>query len=242
MSGSAFARSVESLRFDERNERVAAEILGGNVPEWTRALVPVQLKRTMGQAAVVFWATPDYLAVGSDADYLLMPMSPGAAQQVADRLRMSLPTPRMVDAIWSAADMRLPPAPIPPSEAMTTVPVFVQHATMVRAQVDSAGAHPGVFLAGHKKDVVISRDISSRADRVAIYGWHRANGEPFQPLYLGHTADWVDYSHGIRLVSRTITVDGEPVDLWEALRDPVLALRLSGEGVVDQPFYRPTPR
>ena len=55
--------------------------------------------------------------------------------------------------------------------------------------------------------------------KVAIYGWHKPDGKPIQPLYTGHTASWVDYSHGIRLVSRRMTVNGEAKTIDEVLAD-----------------------
>jgi hypothetical protein len=42
-------------------------------------------------------------------------------------------------------------------------------------------------------------------------------------LYTGHASSHVDYSHGIRLVSRWVVVDGVPRDLDALLRDPDLA-------------------
>lgn len=234
-SGTVLAHTVETLDLAARENRIVAEILRGNVPMWLRDLRPVEVESETDP--LTFWTTPDYLAVGSDADYLLVPLSPGAAQRIADSLGMSLPTPRMVDAIWTQAEVRLAPAPIPPSPAMTTVSVFLDHAITVATQRQQAGVPMGALVAGHKKDVVVSRGLATQPGHVAIYGWHQPDGAPIQPLYLGHTADWVDYSHGIRLVSRTLSVGGEPVDLWDALRDPALAPALSHQGVVDTPRY-----
>lgn len=234
-TGSEVARSIAGLNLDAREHRIVSEFLRGNVPSWLRALRPVHVRTD--SAEIVFWVTPDVFAIGSDTDYLRMPMTPEAAQRIADVLAMALPTPAMADAIWAAAEVRLAPSPIPPSPAMTTVPVFAAHSDTVDAQLRRAGAAPGAFLAGHKKDVVVSRDLAAHPGRVAIYGWHQLDGAPIQPLYLGHTADWVDYSHGIRLVSRRIRVDGRWMDLWEALRSLELARALSREGVLTQPFY-----
>ena len=116
----------------------------------------------------------------------------------------------MVEAIWRAAPLKLEPVPIMPSKAMTTVPVFSQHTMMVREQRDGARvAYPfGTLVAGHKKDVVITPRLETTPDRVAIYGWQRKDGAVIQPLYLGHAATWADYSHGVRLVKRAMTVGG----------------------------------
>lgn len=226
-TGSAFAAEISGLSLDERDARIAREILSGNVPSRLRSLRPVAMD------SVTVWAAPDYLAVGSDADYLLVPMRPETAQRIADSLGMALPTPRMVDAIWAAADLRLPPAPIAPGPEMTTVPVFLAHTRTVAEQRRQRDG----LIAGHKKDVVVSRALAERPGHVAIYGWHREDGMPIQPLYLGHTADWVDYSHGIRLVSATVRVGERALPLAEALRDPDLAPALSHEGAIETARY-----
>ena len=228
-TGSEFAATIEGLELDERDDRIVAEVLRGNVPDRLRTLSRVRVEED--GIVVDLWVTPEYLAVGSDADYLLTPMTPQAAQAVADRLGMSLPTPRMVDEIWRAAAVKLTPSPIPPSPEMTTVPVFERHSDSVRAQRAAGGGARSALTAGHKKDVVVTARLAADPGRVAIYGWHQPDGEPIQPLYLGHADRWVDYSHGIRLVSRAVRVAGEAADLAAVLRDPRYARLLSGEGV-----------
>ena len=71
---------------------------------------------------------------------------------------------------------------------------------------------------------------------MAIYGWHHLTGQPIQPLYTGHVDLYVDYSHGIRLVYRTIFVNGKPMDYIDVLKDPVLSRLLCDEDSCD--FYR----
>ena len=46
---------------------------------------------------------PDYLAVGSDDDFVRMPMRPQTAQQIADAFGCVLPTRKIVDAMDAAA-------------------------------------------------------------------------------------------------------------------------------------------
>src|SRR5690606_12832451 len=101
-----------------------------------------------------YHVTPDYLAVGSDTDYFLTPMTPLLAQRLADRLGATLPTRKMVNQIWTNAAVKLSPSPIPPSDEMITVPVFAQHNAMVRTQRDATtNTHPlGALVAGTKKD------------------------------------------------------------------------------------------
>jgi hypothetical protein len=231
--GTDFARSIADLPIEEREAKIRAEILSGNVPSFLRKLVPVAVRKDAITAT--YHVAPDYLAVGPDEDYFLTPLSPSTAQAIADRLECTLPTPRMVDQIYAQAELKLTPEPIPPSPAMTTVPVFLRHNEQVRAQRGDKTL--GALVAGHKKDVVIASKLFTTPGKVAIYGWHRRDGKPIQPLYTGHTASWVDYSHGIRLVQRRMTVAGASKTIDDVLADPGLAPLLSADGVMSQTRY-----
>ncbi|MFH0991595.1 MAG: T9SS type A sorting domain-containing protein [bacterium] len=70
-----------------------------------------------------------------------------------------------------------------------------------------------------------------------IYGWHKLDGTPIQPVYNGHEQTYADYSHGIRLVKDTVLVDGIPRFLSSVLADPVYHLLLSDEGIISIPYY-----
>jgi len=235
LTGTAFARSIADLPRQEREARILAEVKAGNVPHFLRALVPVTVG--IGATKATYFVTPDYLAIGSDDDYFLTPLTPGTAQQIAGLVGCCLPTPKMVDDIYAAATVKLTPEPIPPSRAMTTVPVFLRHNEMVRIQRKDLGKRLGALVAGHKKDVVIANVVFAKEGKVAIYGWHKRDGKPIQPLYTGHTANWVDYSHGIRLVLRRMTISGQDKTIDEVLADPELAPLLSNEGVMHRSRY-----
>ncbi len=240
-TGSVLAAKLAPLDRAAREAEIAAEVRHGNVPDFLRKFCPVKstavVKGTTRTA--VFFVAPDYLAVGSDAGYLLVPLSPATAQALADQLDCLLPTRKMVDLIYKAAEVKLAPSPLPPSPAMTTIAVFAQNNALVRAQRQAQAAqHPlGALVAGDKKDVVISARLASAPGKVAIYGWHRAEGKPIQPLYLGHTASWVDYSHGIRLVHRRMTLDGQPASVADVLSNAELAGLLSDEGPLSSARY-----
>lgn len=53
-----------------------------------------------------------------------------------------------------------------------------------------------------------SNRLADKPHKVAIYGWHYPGGEPIQPLYAGHWDRYVDYSHGLRLVSDNLIIGG----------------------------------
>ena len=83
-----------------------------------------------------------------------------------------------------------------------------------------------------RTSVVISARLAQAPGRVAIYGWHRTNGRAIQPLSTVHGAQYADYSHGIRLISRTAYVNGRAVDLATLLGDRELAGLISDEGPI----------
>jgi hypothetical protein len=239
--GNEFAGKVSNLLLQAREREVMDQVLSGNVPDFLRKLSPVTVTNVAGGVTNVatYYVTPDYLAVGSEQDYFLFPISPNTAQRIADSLGCALPTPKMVNDIYRAADLKLPPSPIPPTAAMITVPVFSNHNAIVRAQRSAElGAHPlGALVAGHQKDIVISAKLESVPGKVAIYGWHQTNGVPIQPLYLKHAAAWVDYSQCTRLVQQAMLVNGATQSVSQVLADPALARLLSDEGVVAPARY-----
>ncbi len=237
LSGTQFAGKVWNLSLAERDEQIRREVLSGNIPNFLRQFCPVNVTNVSGartNTATIFVAA-DYLAIGSDADFLRIPMRPETAQEIAEAVGCVLPTPRMVDAIWTAAAKKLAPSPISPSAAMTTVAVFSNHNFVVQEQCK--GTAPGMLVAGHKKDVVVCSRLKDSPGKVAIYGWHRDNGEPIQPLYLGHSAGWVDYSQCVRLVHRVAIVNGRSMLVDDLLKSPSLAPLLSDEGPIGQARY-----
>jgi hypothetical protein len=239
--GTEFAKTIARLERPEREKKIYGEIASGNVPDFLRKLIPVTTQTVQDGRTntATYFVTPDYVAVGSDEDYLLMPLSPMLAQRLADLLHCSLPTRKMVDDIYSTANLKLTPSPILPSSAMTSVEVFSQHNATVRAQrAEQLKTHPlGTLVAGHKKDVVITARLAGAPGKVAIYGWHRTNSVAIQPLYLGHTAAWVDYSQCSRLVQLSLTVNGAGTTIPEILADPKLAPLLSDEGTLAERSY-----
>jgi len=242
LSGSAFAKSIESLPLERREDRIWQEVIHGNVPSFLRKLVPVPVTAIFAGRTLTgcVFVTPDYLAVGSDSDYFFVPLTPFTAQRIADRLGFLLPTPKIVDDVYAAAAVKLPPSPIPPSSAMTSVTTFEQHNATVGEQRQALLAqYPlGALVAGDKKDLVICKALADTPGHVAIYGWHKPDGKPIQPLYLGHFAYWADYSHGVRLVADTMEVEGKPMPIAGVLADPAIAPLISGEGTLAVSRYR----
>ncbi|MGB5559651.1 MAG: hypothetical protein WBN04_16780 [Paracoccaceae bacterium] len=234
-AGSAVMQQVLNLSGTERDRIVADQVLSGNVPGFLRSLIPVTFSGTTGgqQVQVTICVTPDYLAVGNDRDFVRAPMGLPAAARIAIRFGFLLPTPTMVDAIYAQARVHLAPSPMKPTNQMSSTRYLVTHNQTVDGQRAPLGRGLDELTAGQKKDLVLSTRLRSAPGRVAIYGWHRTNGKPIQPLSTVHGARYADYSHGVRLVSKTAFVNGRAAPLADIMQDPALARIVSSEGPID---------
>lgn len=244
IDGSGYVSKYHTSSRETRENALVTEILSGNVPDLLRNLVGVSVDATLDSTdySLTYFVTPDYLAVGSDADYFLVPLSPISAQIIADSLGAMLPTRVMVDQIWAAAGLKLDPLPIAPSDTMTSLSVMRIHDRMVHKQrSEYLTEFPlGTLVAGHKKDVILSNKIFDHpnAPQVVIYGWHRTDGSSIQPVYNGHMEWYADYSHGIRLIARNAILNGEPTDVMEVLCDQNLHKLISDEGPICEAYPR----
>ncbi len=235
LSGTAFLKKIESMSPAKRENAFVKEILRGNVPNFLRQLTPVDTKLKSGLykgQTMRFWALPDYIAVGSDTDFVRVPLNMHSIQQLNEKLDMNLPTRKMVDVIYSQAQVKLKPSPVPYSPAVASTGNILKHHFMVQKQLDGRQLSSGLLVAGHKKDVVQSRRLAKKPGSIAIYGWHKLDMRPIQPLSTVHSADYADYSHGIRLVASHVQVGSRSMNLQELLSEKKTAILLSDEGTI----------
>jgi hypothetical protein len=235
LTGSEFAKYVARMDPRQREQAILGQILAGNLPGFLRNLVPVRFTFEASQGKTVnatIFAMPEYLAIGTDKDFLRIPMNLYTAAAVAKKLGFVLPTRKIVDAIYAQAAFHFSPQPMTAGPQMRSTEYYVIHNEKVQSQSRALGVTPGLLVSGDKKDVVLSNRLERNPGKIAIYGWHRLDGAPIQPLSTIHGACYADYSHGIRLVSETMLVDGEPRSVYDVLQDPALAGILSDEGPI----------
>ena len=233
MTGSEFAKSVFRLDKGRREQAIREQLVAGNLPDFLRRLKPVRFSHRSTDGRVVeltVFVMPDYLAIGSNDDFLLIPMSLPTALEVALDYGFILPTRKIVDAIFGQSAIHLAPQPLPAGPRMVSTAYFEAHNQKIEKQRLLLRWLPGELIAGHKKDVVVTNRLIRRVGKIAIYGWHYASGSPIQPLSTVHGANYADYSHGIRLISDTVLLNGEPRSIYEILEDPALSPLLSDEG------------
>ncbi len=235
-TGTQFVACVRGMDGATRERAIREEILSGNIPAFLRHLKPVELtccdstRPRLSKHHARVWVMPDYLAIGSDEDFVRFPANFDTATAVARAFGFVLPTTAIVDAIYRQAELRLTPQPMTAGPQMTSTAYFLAHDEKIRAQMN--GQPLGELAAGQKKDYVLTNRLSWARSQEAIYGWHRSVGAPIQPLSLVHGARYADYSHGVRLVSETVIVDGVARSFYDLIEKPDLAPLLSREGVI----------
>ena len=235
ITGTEFYKQASAFGWKDRDSLAVLEILKGNVPSFLRKFEAIQTSVKDYNGKIIkatYYVSPDYLSIGSDLDWARIPLTPMAAQQIADTLDCFLPTRKIVNDIHASARVKLEPVPM--FAYRDSTPTMYHHHLIIEGLRNQRKS----LIAGIKKDVVISGKISrdTRPNRVAIYGWHKPDGKPIQPLYTGHVNWYVDYSHGIRLIFKKIKVNGRWMDYRDVLKDPVLQKLICDEEYCD--FYR----
>ena len=244
LTGTDFFARANLLPLASRDSIATMEILKGNFPRRMNKWVTIRssvIGPDGNSIVAAYQVTSDYLSLGTDNDWCRVPLTPMAAQRIADAWGCFLPTRKMVDAIYQSAQVKLEPVPM---YAFRDSPVTMfQHHLIIEGQRKGREG----LIAGIKKDIVLSPIVPAHAkpNREAIYGWHRLTGNAIQPLYAGHVNWYVDYSHGIRLVKNTLRVNGKKMDYRDVLKDTLLRTLLTDEPAAPMLRYdtsAPIPR
>jgi hypothetical protein len=229
VTGSGLYKQIGGMKWSEREPVVERAILAGNVPGFFKKFVRINVSIIDSASGkkidAYYFVSPDYVSVGSNDDWARVPLTPMTAQRIADSLHCFLPTRKMVDDIYRQASVKLEPVPL--FAFRDSAVTFWHHHLIIEGQRKNKKG----LIAGIKKDVVTAVKLAQdpRPDRVAIYGWHKPDGKPIQPLYTGHVNWYVDYSHGIRLVHEKINVEGKWMNYKDVLGHIVYRKLLSDE-------------
>lgn len=232
-TGSQFGELLKSTTMDQKREDlIYREIITGNCPDFIKSLVEVKMAPNFS-----VYVLPDYISIGSGEDFLRIPLNAHTAQRVADEIGFGIPTKKVVDAVWKAADIKLPPRPKGPPYDSSLFSAEAIIAINLRIEFDRKNRFG--LMAGHKKDVICSREIQNHPGNIVIYGWHQLNGKVIQEVNgFSHQWSYSDYSQALRFCSDTVMMDGQLKNYYDVLKDSSLAKLLSDEGVIPQPKYK----
>ena len=208
-TGTQFFARVRGLSQAAQDQAALDAAARGNVVVgWTE--VPVTSGALRGTVTVM----SDFFGVGTPADWMRWPLTPISAQHLADAFDAVLPTRKIAQSVLGAATKIDMPTYAPPH----TIEMYQRANDLaVRRIAGRTG-----LIDGEKK-YVLAAD-SAHPGKVIIWGgWNASGGGVWQPYSYIHSDTYEDYSHGIRLVKRQMTVAGVPRDILDVMRDPTLA-------------------
>jgi hypothetical protein len=236
LTGNAFYKEVISGSWKERDSLALLEILHGDIPDFLKKFVRINTQIATEDGKVIkahYYVMPDYISIGTNNDFARIPLTPIAAQQIADSFHCFLPTRKIVNDVYEQAKVKLEPVPMYAFRD-SSITMWQHHLIIEGQRKQQKG-----LIAGIKKDVVITEKLTrdTKPDRVAIYGWHKLDGKAIQRLYTGHVNWYVDYSHGVRLVYRTIWVGKKRMDYIDVMKNPKLRKLLCDEEFCDVYHY-----
>ncbi len=213
VTGSEFLKTNTNSNYSTLEANAIEEILNGNLPSFLGTFCSV----TVGD--VMYLASPDYLCLGSNEDYIRMPLSGTGAQKVMNALNCSLPTVKMVNDIYAQSVNKLVATPYgPPYDSSMMSASRIQWIND-KIEKQLVGKDRTGLTEGHKKNVVLTNKLGTNnpKKRVAIYGWFQSNGKVIQDLNPStHEISYFDYSHGIRMIADVVSVNGHLMSLKEA--------------------------
>lgn len=222
----------------ERDEAIVKAVSAGHHAPLNWARIQI---RYQGRVASVF-VMRDAVMVGEPGDYCRVSMNADTAQRVAWALGGYLPTTKICDAIWDAAEVRVPPCTQGPPkysyDDMDKPSRMVDYHNAVDKEIIARGSLGNLIGNVGKDWVLTNKNLGS--DRVRNYGWYVSSGwsvsasgyRMIQTLGAAHNSRHVDYSQMVRLVKNEIEVEGNLLTFAEVALSPDLAWVVSSEGIL----------
>jgi len=115
VTGTGFYKTVVSSAWQQRDSVAVAAILAGNMPDFLKRFVRINTSITDSSGKTVsayYFVSPDYVSIGNNDDWARVPLTPMAAQIIADSFHCFLPTRKMVNDIYTQATVKLEPVPM----------------------------------------------------------------------------------------------------------------------------------
>jgi len=241
-TGSEFVRSIPEEHTPAREAAILAAVeRGDHLIHWR----PLTIKSADGFTRLTIFVSTDALKIGTPSDSVRVAMTHETAQRVADLLGAVLPTAKLADLTWQAADVKLTPHTQDPDHRMSATAAFVNH----HAAIEEERRGRCGLLRTLGKDYINTRKLEGRPTRSAIYGWHaprapyqaatEAGGHVWQPVGTTHILDkFSDYSAFPTYVLRSCIFrlgdnHGVERDLNDIATDPQLCSLISSEGPLE---------
>lgn len=190
----------------------------------------------------------DALRIGNAEDSIRVVTGAHVSQLIADELGCYLLTPHILDLVFKSAIRQITPCTQNSwaDGSMAFTGRMIEHHEAIEEKLDREPIRHGL-IDNVGKIWAITRKVLGKVGLAANYGWYvdsgalrAANswaGRVHQSVGHAHNTEHVDYSQTIRLMKRTMILDGEEIDVADCARNPELASLVSHEGVLSDMRY-----
>lgn len=232
IGGTEIGQSILSMAPDlHRDQWMVLQCSLGYLPGWMRDFKSITISEKGNTLS--YFVSPDVLCLGDENDFLRIVCGGNAAKRICDMFSCMLPTKKIADQIWAAADLKLTPHPMLASASMVSSKVLIDHNAEIERERNGRDFN---IITGHKKDIVICSHLLQDRSRIAIYGWIYPDGRVIQgpmPNSTSHEVNYMDYSQSIRLISRKGILNGSMVDLYSVIKDSSYSYLINHENAYD---------
>lgn len=234
LSATDWLNTISETDLTSRDNAIIKAIADDNIPIFLKNRIEVLIADENNK--LFYWVSPDVLSIGTNDDFVRVPMGGKTAKKIVDELNCVISTPKMVFDIWQQSEIKaIPIMGSPPFDnSMGYTSKFVNHNVKIQNELDNLiNYRLGKLTSGIKKDIVVCSQLWGTANKnLAIFGWYNTNGIPVQPLNAtSHSIDYQDYSSSLRLVNRYMSLNGQKVDYYDVLNDPKFSYLLTNEGI-----------
>ena len=237
-------------------------ILSGNTPSWCKPENMKSFTIDNGKnVSITFKASPDYLAIGNDNDFVRIQATPRLVAKLREHgYKVNLPTTAMAKTIYNQADIKQIGIGLPAGGRMQSLTYTKDHNDRINDQLGGADNVKKLLLAGHviagtKKDVILD-SAAIGSNQVLIFGlakgpgrfWQQNPGSqsPHPGYFVGKDGNplalsgYADYSHGMRQIDDNLLIKEngkvKEVNYFSALKDPVYGPMLNGRAKAFNPY------
>jgi hypothetical protein len=218
----------------KRHRLVLEQVFRRNMPDTWDDWVSITVIGRKG-TVVEFEVSPHGLRIGTNEDWVEVPMDGPHFAAAAELLGLSLAPAWMIEQIhleardrgglghyFAAAEIAQsmgyddwePNAP--DGEKMKSPEFFERRSALIRDWLEEHQIADNALVSGYFKSVVPPIDGLTRPGGLEMVGGYSDDGQRIQPLSGGfHARTFFDYSHNVRLTKRFVRVDGKRVTLAE---------------------------
>ena len=237
LSGKEFMEEYKKLEPAQRHMLVLQQLAIGNVPDHFKQFETIRVKSSKGNVLEMQVARHG-LRIGTDANYVEVPLDGPTAMAAAEIYGCTLPTPWISDQIYTAAEASKGIVPFidapqiakrmgiewnpskPDGKWMMSAEFVAERNKMLREYCREHGITDNQLTYGYHKDIIHPLPGTTKAGRLEIYGGRNVSGKRVQPISGGHhVRSYFDYSHQARFIRTSVKINGETMNISDFMNN-----------------------